>query len=289
MSNPKSLHYDTSKIVKKSEQIKIWQENQKFRISREIFWKPKIYAVLQGVIRDATNYPSAELIRNHLNISINKIPLNNLIQDIYIDAGRVMGGRAYQQVKKQAAGMEKALMPIGYNEQLVNDIILYFQNYLLDKVVLPITETMKLWILKYVIDQQLTGKSIPMIVDEMVKHDFPKNRAFVIVRTEVLRAANYGAVQGAKRTGFQAKKVWISAIDNRTRRIPRDAFNHIAMNGITVNMDEPFQVPRRSGGIETLLQPGDPNGSAADVIQCRCTVGFEVQRGKDGRPLKISA
>ena len=255
----------------------------KFRASREIYWKPKIYANLLQMIRDATNYPTAELIKFHIDVSINKIPISGTITEIYKDAGRVMGGRAYQQAKKAAT--QKALMPIGYNEALVNDIIRYFQEFLLDKAVLPITETMKSWILKYVIDQQLTGKSIPEIVDEMLKHDFPKNRAFVITRTEVLRAANYGAVQGARRTGYKMKKEWISAVDFRTRRLPRDEFSHIAMNGMQVDMDEPFKVPRRTGGYEDMMQPGDPNGSAADVIQCRCTTGFIVEKDSRGLPV----
>jgi hypothetical protein len=267
--------------LKKSEQIRIYQENIKYRVSRETYFRPKIYKVLQDMIRSANINPYQELIY------LQTQPLTALIMNIYTDAGRVMGGRAYQQVRKQAAAMEKAMMPIGYNEQLVNEIIRYFQEHLLDKVVLPIEETMKGWILKYVIQQQLEGKSIAQIVDEMVKHDFPRNRAEVTARTEVLRAANYGAMQGARKSGFDLKKVWISSQDHRTRRIPRDEYNHLTMNGVTIPMNEAFHVPRKKGGYDILQQPGDPEGDAGNVIQCRCTQAFEVQRDKTGRPIKI--
>lgn len=248
----------------------IWRENMKYRVSRETAFRPKILAALKEMIR------TAGINEIQGTVFFDTTGLQQVLTQLYTDAGRVMGGRAYQQVRKQAATQQKGLMPIGYNEQLVNEIIAYFQEHLLEKAVLPITETMKAWVLKYVIDQQLTGKSLQMVIDEMINHNFTKQRAQVIARTEVLKAANYGAVQGAKKTGYNLMKQWISAQDFRTRRIPRDEFDHLAMNGVQAKMDEPFKIRRKSGVVEEMMQPGDPNGSAADVIQCRCTVGFEI-------------
>lgn len=270
-----------TEVMTQSEIYQIWKFNMKFRISRENFFRPKIYAVLLDMIRTAAINPIQKVV------SLRMQPLENLLTELYTDAGRVMGAHAYQQVKKQAATRKKALMPIGYNEELVNEIIRYFQEHLLDKAVLPITETMKAWILKFVIDQQFTGKSLDMIIEEMVKHDFPRWRSQVIARTEVLRAANYGAMQGARKAGYKMQKRWISAQDFRTRRVPRDEFSHIEANGQIQEMDNPFLIPRRSGGTEQLMQPGDPNGSAADVINCRCTVGFEVLRDANGTPIAL--
>ncbi len=49
--------------------------------------------------------------------------------------------------------------------------------------------------------------------------------------------------------------------DSKTRE------DHAEADGQEVGMDEPFDV-----GGEQLMYPGDPAGSAGNVINCRCTV-----------------
>ncbi len=39
--------------------------------------------------------------------------------------------------------------------------------------------------------------------------------------------------------------------------------------------------------LEQMLHPGDPSGSAGDVINCRCTLGYEAVRGTDGKPKRL--
>ena len=99
-------------------------------------------------------------------------------------------------------------------------------------------------------------------------------RALVIARTEIVSASNEGAVLGANSTGLDYKKEWISAIDSRTRSFDKgDMFDHIVMDGTTVEKGEPFITPSTNGS-EPLDYPGDPKGSAGNVINCRCTVAF---------------
>jgi len=90
-------------------------------------------------------------------------------------------------------------------------------------------------------------------------------RAGMIARTESHGAANYGSVSAAAETGLRLRKEWISAEDERTRE------SHDAANGQIVAQDDAFDV-----GGEALMYPGDPAGSAAEVINCRCTTGFIV-------------
>jgi uncharacterized protein with gpF-like domain len=90
-------------------------------------------------------------------------------------------------------------------------------------------------------------------------------RAKVIARTETHAAANAGANDAAVETGLRLKKEWISVNDGRTRSA------HSSANGKVVGMDEGFIV---NG--EKLRFPGDPNGSAANVINCRCALGHVV-------------
>jgi len=267
----------------KSEQIAWYKVYDKFRNSREKAWAPKIYKALLNIIKNATNESSVEAAIKNIDSNIKLDEIAAIIKSMYIDAGKVMGGKAYQLVRKNAV---KAMMPIGYNEELINQIIAYLQLHNV-QMVFNITDTLKQWITKQLIEGQQQAKSITQIADEISKADFPKKRALVIARTETIKAANYGAVQGAKKAGYKTNKIWIAAKDNRTRRIPRDAFSHLAMDGITVDIDEPFKVPRREGGYDDLMQPGDPSGEPGDIIQCRCTVGFKILRDENGLPIKL--
>jgi hypothetical protein len=92
-------------------------------------------------------------------------------------------------------------------------------------------------------------------------------RANIIARTETHTAANFGAQEAAELTGLNMKREWVSAQDARTR--DTSEADHVDADGQTVGMKEPFIV---SG--ERLRFPGDPSGSAANVINCRCSVVF---------------
>ncbi len=90
------------------------------------------------------------------------------------------------------------------------------------------------------------------------------NRAERIARTELVGATNYGSLVGAQQTGLELNKVWLSSRDGVVRKA------HTAMEGEKTRKDSIF-----SNG---LRYPGDPNGRAEDVINCRCTMFFEVVR-----------
>lgn len=93
-------------------------------------------------------------------------------------------------------------------------------------------------------------------------------RGAVIARTETHGAANAGADAAARATGLKLRKEWVATSGGRTRDAHRDA------NGSIVDMDEPFIV-----GGERLRYPGDPAGSAANTINCRCAVSHIVDDG----------
>lgn len=119
------------------------------------------------------------------------------------------------------------------------------------------------------IDQALKeGWSIPNMQSEILKlfNDWEKYRAERIARTETMRASNAGSTQLFQSWGV-GKHEWLSTKDDRTRgNDPKDEFDHVEADGQRVNIGEPFMV---SG--EALEYPGDPNGSAGNTINCRCT------------------
>lgn len=89
------------------------------------------------------------------------------------------------------------------------------------------------------------------------------NRAMRIARTEGNRIYNTSAVdyaKVAKDAGCDIVKQWVAVLDARTRD------SHQAVDGEWVEMDAKF-----SNG---LRFPCDPNGSAAEVVNCRCKVAY---------------
>lgn len=88
----------------------------------------------------------------------------------------------------------------------------------------------------------------------------PLSRAKTIARTEghrIQQMSTVDAQQAAKAKGADVVKQWDAALDGRTRD------SHRRVDGEIRELDEKF-----SNG---LMFPGDPNGSAAEVVNCRCT------------------
>lgn len=97
---------------------------------------------------------------------------------------------------------------------------------------------------------------------------FGETRAITVARTEVISAANAGSLDGQLALGeFGAQtKTWLATMDARTRE------THAAADGQTVPVNEAFDV-----GGESLMFPGDPAGSAGEVVNCRCTLIYDAE------------
>ena len=93
-------------------------------------------------------------------------------------------------------------------------------------------------------------------------------RASTIAETETHNAAMYASKRTAENissnAGIEILKKWIPAVDERTRT------NHAVMTRHEpVLMDGHFTV-----GGEKLDRPGDPRGSAKNIIRCRCVMTY---------------
>ena len=97
-----------------------------------------------------------------------------------------------------------------------------------------------------------------------------------IARTESLAANNGGAQEAyreARDQGVQVRKEWVSTQDDDTRgNDPKDEYDHLAMDGEKVGVDEAFDVQG-----DMLEFPGDPGGQPANTINCRCAVSPVVE------------
>lgn len=106
------------------------------------------------------------------------------------------------------------------------------------------------------------------------KHSYLAER---IARTEAHAATEGGAWSSQQAwqeaSGEELFHQWIATSDERTRP------THAAASGQRVPLDEPFIV-----GGATLQYPGDPNGDAAEIINCRCSTLTGTQAELDDLP-----
>ena len=92
-------------------------------------------------------------------------------------------------------------------------------------------------------------------------------RSFVIATTEVHTVASTANYEMGKALGIDGlRRRWIAVEDARTRP------DHSTADGQEVGMEEDYGV-----GGENMRYPGDPNASAENTINCRCTEEFVVE------------
>lgn len=104
----------------------------------------------------------------------------------------------------------------------------------------------------------LAGETMPELAAR-VREAFAgvgERRADLIARTETASAYSTAALDSMRAAGF-ARKRWVISTDERVRTSHREC----AAQG-PIPVDEPFK--------NGLMNPGDPQGEAREVINCRC-------------------
>ncbi|MDH5664667.1 MAG: phage head morphogenesis protein [Nitrosopumilus sp.] len=94
---------------------------------------------------------------------------------------------------------------------------------------------------------------------QSVFDDASNYRATTIARTEVIGTYNGTSYETYRQNDIE-KNQWLATLDGRDRPDHADAHMMIA------RVDKGFNV-----GGEILMFPGDPSGSAGNIINCRCT------------------
>lgn len=110
------------------------------------------------------------------------------------------------------------------------------------------------------------GESVPKLAKRVsASAGVGSKRATMIARTEVIGASNAGSIATMRQLGQVAKKEWLATGGPRTRP------THQSANGQIVGLEEQFAV-----GGASLDHPGDPTGPAREVINCRCTMTYDL-------------
>ena len=258
----------------------IWQDYRKLYANALKQYSPKFKKELQNQV----NTYCRTLDYN----AISDKAIKKTIQKLHLAMGVKMAQISSKVVKRSVKGHYEALEVKSAETDLFSYTILqYLQTQGLDQLAAEITQTTKDQIRRYLVQSAEQNLTLPETIVLLRGAGITDYRAELIARTETGRAANIGSMVGATSTGLVTMKEWIAAKDNRTRRIPRDQFDHLNMDGTKIPMDATFKLQNKKGGFDFMLHPCDSSGSAADVCNCRCTLGYEAQRDKNGKLLKL--
>lgn len=195
--------------------------------------------------------------------------------------------RYVKEFKKQRKKKELNSGAFGFNPEWLDAIKTFLQQYLLKHAVIPVTESIKRELLRILVFGQDSGWGIERIVQELRNDHVIRGlvNAQRIVRTELTISRNFADKLALDKIPFKTNKQWISSLDHRTRLSHRD------MNGIEVESERDFHVPIYKGtneiGVELMTGPGDPEASAGNVINCRCTLAYIPVRDKNGRLIPL--
>jgi len=158
-------------------------------------------------------------------------------------------------------------------QQLIDQ---YIEQYGAQKV-LQILETTRKQVMGVIREGQQEGlgiEEIARLLREAVP-EFSRIRSRVIARTETHGSSQYAQYRTAQQSTRPLVKQWNSVEDGRTRSIVLDdTYDHRVIDEQRVALEQPFMVPTIFGTREPLMYPGDPAGTAGNVINCRCAMTF---------------
>ncbi len=244
----------------------------------ESYQLPRIIAALrkqqEPVLKYLADHSITETIHMVPNL-IRREPIANMLLSLYISTGS-KAATSERAFLKQFAG-QKAF---SFRKFWARIMTSFYEQYGVPRVT-DITNTERERITKILIQANNDRLDNFQTAQKLKDENINQARALVITRTENLAAASKGASEGAKSTPFLLAKQWISALDKRTRTMPKNQFDHLMMNGTQIDEGDKFLVSGAAGG-ELLNYPGDPEGSAANVINCRCRAVYLPKRDLSG-------
>ena len=216
---------------------------------------------------------------------LNDATINNVVNDYFNKdcAEAVKRGLAKCWLESMEGGRENAFNILNGKKEIIRIDAVTITNELFNKWVdryglmksEELNQTSKkklLELLRKVLSESIDeGDGLEVMKDKLQKasasvfQELSDVRSYLIARTETGATVNLGQMVTYQATGIE-KKEWISTLDDRTRD------SHILMNGVIANIDETFEVENIEGGVDNMLYPSDPNGSAGNVCNCRCVI-----------------
>ena len=252
-------------------------ERQRRIVERK--YKAKIRKVLLSAVKQVQadiELGGIEYAKNALRMEILNTELTNIYIQLYKETSIRFANIIYRELRIEV----RKGASFGFNEEWAREAARFLGIEGIP-LISTVTGNLRDAILK-IIEEALTDGfleqlSLPELIKKIISDlgEWAIGRsqywAERIARTETVRGANYGAMQGARKHGFKTNKIWIAADDKRTRDSHRGE-DYGGLDNQVKPLDEPFF------NYEPIMQPGDPKASAKNTINCRCAVAFEPVR-----------
>lgn len=199
-----------------------------------------------------------------------KAAVAKIINTAYKNAFATFGNRFKKATQKSHAPTERKYLYGGYDKAARDWIALNAGEKITMISSTTLDQVKKITVkisTQAVIDGYGQAEISKMIRSEVraVGGALSNSRASVIARTETHAASQAANDLSAKDSGLSLEKIWIASDTDRTRE------THSEASGQSVGLNEDFEV-----GGESMSCPGDPSGSAENVINCRCVLGHRV-------------
>lgn len=246
-----------------------------------------VIGIMRKAIRKAAlNIPFENMTRLTYKgvVSLN-IPVS-IIEDAYIDlyqkVGNKHGRRIGKGINKQIRQGRKDFEIDFFDKEFRLAVAELIKQNNMQRRIFSVHESLLQELIDFIAMGVERGDTMDEIVRGLIKHI--KSRNFYrwqierIVRTETTAAANHGASIAGDVSGVKMVKEWVSSNDSRTRRRPKDQYDHAVMDGERTSKDGKFNVQG-----DFVSYPGDPDGEPANSINCRCTVGLIPERDEAGQ------
>lgn len=285
----------------KKEQRQYLKTVERMRAKLERKYAPKVLEALQSIKSSfitavQTGGPQAA---NALAPDVWNDQLMKVYAEMFTESHNTFAKFTYRQVPKQENGRKSAILNMehklrggmGVAEEFLLAVQTWLRQYGLQMVSTINGNSRDLYLrivndaIQEGIDKGLGQSDIAQMIVNRLNDEgytYEKFRALRISRTETARAANVGHMNGAGALPFLVNKVWISAKDNRTRRIPEDEWDHWNLDGEVIDLNNPYMAVSKKGVAIEVQQPGDINAPAGFTINCRCRVAFIGKRDQNG-------
>lgn len=192
----------------------------------------------------------------------------------YTDAFDLFGNRILDAAGKRWHALERKLEEVPITEEFDRRRQAWIAQWAGTKIT-QVTNTTHEQVMRIVrevqaqaIAQGLGEAATARLLGEAIRESgglLSASRSRTISRTEGHAASSAANREAAKSTGIVKQKEWAASNSERTRE------DHSFADGQRVSLDDAYSV-----GGESLMEPGDPAGSAEQVINCRCVSIFHT-------------
>ena len=262
-----------------------WLKVERLRRSLDKKYSSLFYSVLKGEIESFAKEvkrigPQAAI--SGLGAASWDEKIVAVLQKMYKEIAVTFGNATFRAVSVDS---KKAANPFGLNDEFLDELTSFLiqWGFYLASLMAKTTKGRLIILVTKALTDGLSTEDIYFLILSDPQLRYAKSRSVMIARTEVMRASNYASLKGAEKHPFLVDKMWIATRDSRTRRIPKDFYDHWNMDGQTVEYNQPFVSADKVGRPIVVDAPGDPRAPRGFTINCRCAVAFIPRRDANGQ------